>query len=527
MAGPDLEINIKTRADVQALRQLETSLKAQIASLKKLGQDASGAESQLKKVQSALRAAPIKNGWFHQAADGLRNIKAQGNAAAGAITGFASLVTGPVAAVTAVVAALGVAFAGVIKTIHEYAAAERDERNLQAALARTGQLTEENLENYKALAAQLSELTNKDGEEWLRVLARLTVYGSSPESIGMDAKAVADLAGILDGDLNRAALMVGRAIQGNYRGFAQLGITVEETATQAEKLAQVYRELADRGGGLLAAQTSTLEGAFTLLRNKTGDLLEVLGQLYDGTVNLRMWLNLAALSAEWWAEKLGDVGVKLGLISPATLALGNAVKSSREQLDESSESTERYAVKLERVLKAIEKFRQAQDEMADAEMAARLAMVDSDEKRGIINPEQAARARYGIRRQVSEKRLAAQLGSNMASMGELYSRLIDLQRAGKGSSPEADALASQITDLGRENSQAMRVQRYNRYTTAVGAADDVFQARKEAAGKDGAVDVNAGFELVKQALREGLRDLSNVARAELRKASDQVKNSER
>ena len=95
----------------------------------------------------------------------------------------------------------------------------------------------------------------------------------------MDADAVKNLAGIVNGDLQTAALMVGKALQGNFTAFGRLGIAVDQNATQAKKLEQLYRELAERGGGQLEARAKTLVGQWRGMKLAFSDLMEGLGSI--------------------------------------------------------------------------------------------------------------------------------------------------------------------------------------------------------------------------------------------------------
>lgn len=402
MAGPDLEINIKTKADVKALRDLEASLKSQISSLKKLGQDASSAEAQLKKVQAALKGAPTSG--LTAVADRLRSLKEQGNAAAGAISGLAGLISAPIAAGVAIVGALAASFRSVTAAVQEYAQAEESVTRMDAALAQQGQLTDENREKYQGLASELQKLTGIADDEWAGVLARLTQFGSDPASIGMDADAVKNLAGILGGDLQTAALAIGKAIQGNFSAFSRWGIVVDENASQAKKLNQLYNELAQRGGGQLEARSRTLAGQWQATKNAGGDLMEALGGLIARSGVLQSITGGLANVFESWSEILG------GTI-PVVEGLTNAQRKTvdvQEQLDSSGRRYERRleAMRLEadqladalaRVRSEGEANQRRQDERNSGRMALELAIIDEQEKRGILSGPSASARRAGVR----------------------------------------------------------------------------------------------------------------------------------
>lgn len=418
--GPDLEIKIATRADLKGARDLEASLKSQIAALKRLGQDASAAESQLKKVQASIKGAPAAGGGLGRMADGLKRIREQGGAAASAINGMAGLISGPIAAGVAVFAAIASALRGVSAAVNEYAGAQERVTQLDAALAQQGQLTDEVREKYQALAGELQRATAIADDEWLGVLARLTQFGSNPDSVGMDVEAVKNLAGLLNGDLQQAALMVGKAIQGNFTAFSRWGIAVEENAAQAQKLDQLYRELAARGGGQLEARAKTLNGEWRALKNSTSDLMEAFGGMIARTGILQGATRILSDAFEFWAETLSDT-------IPAVDGLTNAQRKTLDVQEELEASTRRYEKRMEDAKRAADRFaeglarvrgeseaiRRRQDEQNDARMALELAIVDDQEKRGLIQGPGAISRRAGIREKYALKREALALENDL------------------------------------------------------------------------------------------------------------------
>lgn len=419
-SGADLELLIKTRADLKGARELEGSLKTQIASLKKLGQDASGAEAQLKKVQAAIKATPIKGGGFGGVAEGLKNIRQQGGAAASAISGVAGIISGPLAAGVAVFTAIASALRGATAALHEYAGAQERATGLDAALAQQGHLAEEVREKYQELAGELQRLTSIADDEWLSVLARLTQFGSNPDSIGMDVEAVKNLAGVLNGDVQQAALMVGKAIQGNFVAFSRWGIAVDQNATQAKKLDQLYRELAARGGGQLEARAKTLNGQWRALGNATSDLMEGFGGLIARTGILQAGTRILTDAFEYWAEKLSDT-------IPAVEGLTNAQRKTVDVQEELEAGTKRYEKRLEAAKREAERFAEAlarvrsesealtrrQDEQNNARMALELAIVDDQEKRGRLQAPTAVARRAAIREKYDLKREESALRNDL------------------------------------------------------------------------------------------------------------------
>lgn len=518
--GPaELEIAIKTRADLKGARDLEASLKAQIASLKKLGQDASAAEAQLKKVQASIKAAPVKSSIFQQAADGLRRIKEQGGAASTAITGFAGLITAPMAAVGAVVGAVTLAFGGLIRAVHEFAESDDAVVALDAALAQNQLLTEETRTKYQELASQLQETTKVADETWLRVMAQLTLYGSKPESIGMDIEAVKSLAALLGGGesgIVGAANLWSKALNGNFTWLRRYNIVLDDSIPKHEKLRALQLELAGRAGGQLEERAKSLGGQLAEFKLKASDLLEELGRLTAHILGPLFYANNKLNESVTWVL----AGINSWFDSSSKLR--NANKATTQTTEEATDAVDKYALKLEAALKAIQALQRTQDELADADLAARIAVVNSDETRGKLSKEEAIRLRYGLRQQSAGAKLENSVSANAASIRTLYGRLPGLDAAGKVD--EMQAIRMQIRELDSANQQALRLRSAGRFTEGLGAADEVYRARKDAAGPGGSVDMRAGFDLLGKTIEESLDSLVARIREKTKRLEDQISN---
>ena len=146
------------------------------------------------------------------------------------------------------------------KALHEFAGQEEAVAGMNAALAQTGQLSEESSEQMQKLAEKMQAGTGVASEGWLNAAKRLVQFGASVEDIQAPLNAVKNLAGIMGGDVESASHMVSRALAGNFHMFSRLGIKIDEHATQAEKLNQLWETLAQRGGGQLEARNATLIG---------------------------------------------------------------------------------------------------------------------------------------------------------------------------------------------------------------------------------------------------------------------------
>jgi hypothetical protein len=455
---PDLEILIKTRAELSGAQAAAAELERQIGKAKALGEEyghlvpkLQHAHAEIAKSQAAgVGATPAD--MFGAIREGLREVVPGFAAVDGMASKLGAGTLGGIAAgFVAVRASIGLAK----KSLDEFAEAEQYVARLDAALAQAGQLTEAYRERLQELAGELQRTTGVADDQWIGVLTRLTQFGADPDSIERYTEAVKDLAGLMGGDVQSAGNVFARALQGNFEMLGRYGIRVEEAGTQTDRLNRVMEQLGARGGGQLEAQTKTLTGRMTGLGNSVTDVFKGIGRLIAGTGVLQGALDFAGNAAEWWADKLE------GAI-PKAAGLQNALQKTTESSAEAAQAQTRAASALQETAKwageaankyaalneQVERQRRLQDEADNAEKAERKAKVDAAEKMGLISPRQAIRQRaaldreYAIRSQNrADEADNAKLGNNQRLIQDLRDRRSDLDEANKRDRdllPEAD-----------------------------------------------------------------------------------------
>lgn len=328
--------------------------------------------------------------------ESLRGIKAEGGAAAKSIDAFVGIIRGPFAAIAAVASSVAAAFSGVSKAIAEFADAEQKVAKLDAALAQNGLLADDVREQYQELATELQKTTAIADDEWLAVLTKLTQFGSKPETIGMDVEAVKNLAGVV-GDLQTAATMYSKALQGSFSAFSRYGIIITENATATEKLRDLQEQLARIGGGQLDASATTLNGQWAKLKNATADLSEAIGGQIAKTGILQEVMATTTEVTEYWAEKLGGTIGRVNGLSNAVQDTTESLRAYKEELAIVEELSSRITKAIEQEVKAIREKQSALDEIAGAQVALDIAKVNEAERKGQLTPEQATIAKGRIR----------------------------------------------------------------------------------------------------------------------------------
>jgi hypothetical protein len=172
----------------------------------------------------------------------------------------------------------GVALGVLKKSIAEFAANQQGVAALDAALAQSGQLTDAYREKLQALAGQMQERTAIAGAEWLQVLLKLTQFGAKESNIGQYTTAVKNLAGVIGGDINSAAVLFAKAMQGNYDALKRYGISITKTGDLTKDLDRLMTQLAQRGSGILEARARSLSGQFKQLGLSMADFFSAIGR---------------------------------------------------------------------------------------------------------------------------------------------------------------------------------------------------------------------------------------------------------
>lgn len=151
------------------------------------------------------------------------------------------------------------------------------QKQLEATLKSTNQFTPEYVDQLKAIASEYQNLTGISDEVLLDTQRMLISFGATRDQVVGLTQTVLDLSAGLGTDLRSAALLVGKAIQGETSSLSRYGIFVDEAATNAQKLVQIQEQVNKSFGGQAAARMETLGGQVGLMKERYGDLQEEIG----------------------------------------------------------------------------------------------------------------------------------------------------------------------------------------------------------------------------------------------------------
>lgn len=149
---------------------------------------------------------------------------------------------------------------------------------LNQALANQGIYTEKTSQSLIAYSGALQDVSTYADEVILDGMALLASFGLNEEQIKAASKAALDYAAFMKIDLTTAMQTVGKAFAGNTKELQKLGITIDKTATDSQKLDSAIAQLEGKFGGAALAATQTYEGAMAQLKNQFGEVQEGLGK---------------------------------------------------------------------------------------------------------------------------------------------------------------------------------------------------------------------------------------------------------
>jgi hypothetical protein len=155
---------------------------------------------------------------------------------------------------------------------------------LNVALAQSGQFSAETSKDFEDFAASIQATTKFSDDAVLSSTALLqTIAKLGGEDLKQAETGVIDLAAALNIDLDSAAQLVGKALEGNVAGLQRYGIAIRKGADETQTQANVMKALADFAG-TAAGQVNTFSGAVAQLTHAQEDSHKGIGQLVTQNV---------------------------------------------------------------------------------------------------------------------------------------------------------------------------------------------------------------------------------------------------
>lgn len=220
---------------------------------------------------------------------------------------------------------------------------------LRASLIATGKDGAESLDRLTASAAALQQQTKAGDESIIKATASLAQLAPALDVEGLE-QAQSAIIGIAEtftkGDLENAALLIGKSIGSTTNALTRYGIQVDTTATAQEKLAQIVAQSSTFFDVAQAKAGSTI-GVLAQLGNAFGDLKEAIGKVIDEKTGFKEFITtiknvvtdlavIASGSAPQIREAFGLLGVIAGnafsraLLAPIQIMATKALDKLRE-----------------------------------------------------------------------------------------------------------------------------------------------------------------------------------------------------
>ncbi len=144
----------------------------------------------------------------------------------------------------------------------------------------------------------------------------------SADNVDKVTEATKNLAALMDGNLEGAALAMQRALEGEFSMFSRYGIKLDLTGDAKEDLENLFENLEEKGAGLLEARAETLSGKWQALKNSVSDFQEEVGRVITDATGLKGGL---AEVAEWF-DKLQE-SAKNGALHNLLSSAGERVRN--------------------------------------------------------------------------------------------------------------------------------------------------------------------------------------------------------
>lgn len=189
------------------------------------------------------------------------------------------------------------------KSIDAAIESEKAVNAFNRALARTGQLLDQNSESFQNFASQLQKSTGIADEQILGVSTKLlNLAGLTTSELRRATQATIDFSVALGVDLETAATLIGKAANGNVTAFQRLGFEIRKGKTDAETFANTLAVLEGRFSGAAAGATQTFAGSLLKVQNSFGDLLEEIGKIVTQSPSLVAVFNIIADSLDSFSK---------------------------------------------------------------------------------------------------------------------------------------------------------------------------------------------------------------------------------
>lgn len=173
------------------------------------------------------------------------------------------------------------------KLVGAFAEQEQAIIRLNAALRVTGRFSAEGSKEIQNMATEMQRLTTVADEAALGASATIATFAKEldPHQLAELQKAAIGLAQALGTDVDSAAIALGKTLNGETNALGRLGISIDMTASQTDRYAEIMRKTGPLFE-IAKESTKSLQGQFAQAANQVGELKETFGQVIAESLGL-------------------------------------------------------------------------------------------------------------------------------------------------------------------------------------------------------------------------------------------------
>lgn len=194
--------------------------------------------------------------------------------------------------------------------------AEKQQMKLQNSIKNSDQAFSNGGKSLKDLAQNLQQVTAADGDAIVGAESLLVQFGLTESQVKRVTPLVVDLSRKMGIDLNQAAKLVGKSVEGNAGALKKLGINVDATKAKTDAFGATVDALSGSVGGFARQEGATFSGQIEILKNNLGDLGETVGKGAASVfVDMASGLNGALGAANRLNPAIGETVGRVGAIA--------------------------------------------------------------------------------------------------------------------------------------------------------------------------------------------------------------------
>lgn len=168
------------------------------------------------------------------------------------------------------------------QSLTAYGEQEKAVSKLTVALRNQGLATQKTVDDLVAYDEALQQTLGVDNIAIMNAQALMVTFGLQGEQLKKTTQAVLDLSAATGVDLQRAAMLLGKAYEGETGALSRYGIIVNQHIDTSKKFAIVMDQVNSRFGGSAQAMAETYAGKVNIMKESFQDLMKSVGQLLSG-----------------------------------------------------------------------------------------------------------------------------------------------------------------------------------------------------------------------------------------------------